>query len=364
MKVDRIADPWGPATPVGPGEPWPERVDTFLAPGAAPQRWVQTASVLHSDGDAYEVAVQDGRLVGVRGRGVDRVNRGRLGPKDLFAWQANQAVDRLKRPLVRRGGRLQEASWDEAMELVVGRSQELLRKIGPGSIGFYTSGQLFLEESYALAVIARAGIGTNHLDGNTRLCTATAGEALKESFGCDGQPSTYDDIHHADVIALFGHNVAETQPVLWRRMLDRLEGPDPPKLVVVDPRLTVPARHAHVHVPLTVGSNLAFMNAVLHEVISNGWVDEQYVRAETVGFDELCNGVASCTPEWAAEICALDADLIREAARVLGTAEHGRRVPGQQPRARARNARQAGLRRSPDERAAVGAEHARDRRER
>jgi anaerobic selenocysteine-containing dehydrogenase len=321
MRVDRIEDPWGPATPVGPGEPWPERVDTYLAPGAVPQRWVQTASVLHSDGDAYDVGVQDGRIVGVRGRGVDRVNRGRLGPKDLFAWQASHSGDRLTRPLIRRDGRLQEGSWDEAMGLIVERSQALLREKGPSAIGFYTSGQLFLEEYYTLAILARAGIGTNHLDGNTRLCTATAGEALKESFGCDGQPASYDDVHHADVIALFGHNVAETQPVLWRRMLDRLEGPEPPKLVVVDPRRTVPARHATVHVPLTAGSNLAFMNAVLHEVIEHGWIDERYVQAHAVGFDDLAEQVTACTPEWAAEICGVDAELIRQAARVLGTAE-------------------------------------------
>jgi anaerobic selenocysteine-containing dehydrogenase len=321
MKSDRIEDPWGPPTPVGPGEQWPERVDTYLEPGAEPERWVQTASVLHSDGDAYDVGVQGGRIVGVRGRGVDRVNRGRLGPKDLFGWQANHSPDRLTRPLVRRHGALQETSWDEAMDLIVDRSRALLRERGPSAIGFYTSGQLFLEEYYTLAVIARAGIGTNHLDGNTRLCTATAGEALKESFGCDGQPGSYDDIHHADAIGLFGHNVAETQPVLWRRMLDRLEGPEPPRLVVVDPRLTVPARRATVHVPLRVGTNLPFMNAVLHEVIQNGWVDEEYVRRHAVGFEDLRERTLECTPEWAAEICDVGPDLIRDAARVLGEAE-------------------------------------------
>ncbi len=321
MRLDRIEDPWGPATPVGPGEEWPARVDTFLAPGAEPERWVQTASVLHSNGDAYDVAVQDGKLVGVRGRGVDRVNRGRLDPKDLFAWQANHAADRLTRPLVRRGGRLQEATWDEAMGLIVDRSRALLREQGPNAFGFYTTGQLFLEEYYALAMIARGGIGTNHLDGNTRLCTSTASESLKESFGCDGQPGSYDDVHHADVIGLFGHNVAETQPVLWRRIKDRLEGPEPPALVVVDPRLIVPARHAAVHVPLKVGTNLAFMNAVLHEMIAHDWVDHEYVQAHAVGFEELRDRTADCTPEWAAEICGVDAELIREAARVLGQAE-------------------------------------------
>ncbi len=321
MKIDRIEDPWGPATPVGPGEEWPARVDSFLAPGAEPERWVQTASVLHSNGDAYDVAVQDGKLVGVRGRAQDRVNRGRLGPKDLFGWQANHATDRLTRPLVRRDGDLQETTWEEAMGLIVERSHILLREQGPTGFGFYTTGQLFLEEYYTQAIVARAGIGTNHLDGNTRLCTSSAAEALKESFGCDGQPSSYDDIHHADVIALFGHNVAETQPVLWRRIKDRLEGPEPPKLVVVDPRLTVPARYAAVHVPLKVGTNLAFMNAVLHEVIVNGYVDQAYVQAHAVGFDELRERTADCTPEWAAKICGVGAALIRDAARVLGQAD-------------------------------------------
>ncbi len=321
MRIDRIADPWGPATPVGPGEDWPVRVDSFLAPGAKPERWVQTASVLHSNGDAYDVAVQDGQIVGVRGRAVDRVNRGRLGPKDLFAWQANHAADRLTRPLVRRRGKLQEATWDEAMGLIVDRSQALLGEQGSSGFGFYTTGQIFLEEYYTLALVARAGIGTNNLDGNTRLCTSTAAEALKQSFGCDGQPGSYDDVHHADVIGLFGHNVAETQPVLWRRIKDRLEGDRPPKLVVVDPRLTVPARHAAVHVPVRVGTNLAFMNAVVHELIANGWIDRSYAEAHAVGFEELRERTLTCTPEWAAAICAVDSALIREAARVLGQAE-------------------------------------------
>ena len=318
---DRIADPWGPRTPIRRGEAWPARVDSYLEPGAEPEAWVQTASILHSDGDAYDLAVQGGRIVGVRGRAVDRVNRGRLGPKDLFGWQATHSPDRLARPLVRRDGELREASWDEAMELVAERTRALLRERGPSSIGFYTSGQLFLEEYYTLAVIARAGIGTNHLDGNTRLCTATAGESLKESFGCDGQPASYDDVGHCDALALFGHNVAETQPVLWARMLDRLEGPDPPALVVVDPRRTVPAARATVRVPLRPGTNLAFMNALLHEVVANGWVDEAYVAAHAVGLDELRKTVEPCTPEWAAPICGVDAGVIRAAAEVVGTAE-------------------------------------------
>ncbi|MEU7696715.1 molybdopterin dinucleotide binding domain-containing protein [Streptomyces sp. NPDC039028] len=92
---DRIADPWGARTAYGPSKPWPVRVDSCLADGVAEtdvETWVQAASLLHSDGDAMDIAVLDGRIVGVRGRAGDRVNRGRLEPKDLYAWQANPAV--------------------------------------------------------------------------------------------------------------------------------------------------------------------------------------------------------------------------------------------------------------------------------
>ncbi|MFZ0385224.1 MAG: molybdopterin-dependent oxidoreductase [Solirubrobacteraceae bacterium] len=318
---DAIADPWGFRTPVGRGEWWPERVDEFLLDGAEPDRWVQTASVLHSNGDAFDVALQDGRLVGVRGRGGDRVNRGRLGPKDLYGWQANASADRLTTPLVRRDGELRPASWDEAMGTIVDRTRTVLEEQGSSGLGFYTSGQLFLEEYYTLATIVRGGLGSNHLDGNTRLCTATAGEALKESFGCDGQPASYDDVGHADVIALFGHNVAETQPVLWMRMLDRLAGADPPRLVVVDPRLTLPARHAAVHLPIRPGTNVALLNALQHELLAGDRIDEEFLAAHAVGLEDLRAQVASCTPQWAAGICGVDAGLIREAAAVIGSAQ-------------------------------------------
>lgn len=321
---DRITHPWGARTPYAPGDTWPERVDMHLADGVTEdmvQRWVPTASLLHSNGDAMDIAVRDGRIVGVRGRAGDRVNRGRLGPKDLFGWQANNSRDRLTTPLIRRRGRLVESDWDTAMSLIAARTRETLNRRGPGSVGFYTTGQLFLEEYYALTVLARGGIGTNHLDGNTRLCTATAGEALKESFGCDGQPGSYADVDHADVIALYGHNVAETQTVLWSRMLDRLEGADPPALICVDPRTTPVARAATIHLAPRPGTNLMLMNALLHELIRNDWVDHDYIDAHTVGFEELRKQVADCTPEQAARICDVPADDLRAAARLIGTGE-------------------------------------------
>jgi anaerobic selenocysteine-containing dehydrogenase len=321
---DRISNPWGTRSPFGVGEKWTARVDVQLEEGLEPEavdRWVPSTCVLCSNGCGLDIAVKDERIVGVRGRVDDRVNHGRLGPKGLFGWQANNSPDRLTRPLVRVNGELVETTWDEAMGRIVERSRAVLDAKGGSAIGFYTSGQLFLEEYYTLAVIGKAGIGTPHMDGNTRLCTATAAQALKESFGSDGQPGSYIDIDHADTLFLFGHNVAETQTVLWSRMLDRLRGPDRPRLVVVDPRETAPAREADVHLPIRNGTNLALMNGILHEVIENDWLDHDYVDAHTVGFAELEATVQEYPPERVSEICGVEPGAIREAARLVGTAE-------------------------------------------
>jgi anaerobic selenocysteine-containing dehydrogenase len=282
---------------------------------------VQSACVLCANGCGLDIAVKDGRMVGVRGREVDRINKGRLGPKGLFGWQANHAPDRLTKPLVRDAGALREASWDEALGRIVVRSQELLAEHGPAAFGFYNSGQLFLEDYYTLAVITHGAIGTPHVDGNTRMCTATAAAALKETFGCDGQPASYSDVESCDTIFHVGHNVAETETVLWMRVLDRLEGPDPPRLVVVDPRPTVPARHADVHLAVRNGTNLALLNSLLCELVTNDWVDHAWVAEHTVGYETLERIAREYPPERAAEICGVPAADIRAAARILGEAQ-------------------------------------------
>jgi ferredoxin-nitrate reductase len=318
----RLEEIWGERTPFAAGQPWPERVDQQLTvPEAEVERWVQSACVLCSNGCALDIGVSGGRIVGVRGRAVDRINRGRLGPKGLFGWQANNSPDRLTQPLVRRDGELHPASWDEAMAAVAERARRLLAEKGPLSLGFYTSGQLFLEDYYTQALVVRGGIGTPHLDGNTRLCTATASYALKESFGADGQPGSYEDLDICDTLFLVGHNVAETQTVMWSRILDRLAGAERPRLVVVDPRRTAAAREADLHLPIKNGTNLALLNAIQHELIANGWIDQGWIAEHTVGFDKLKEVVTEHPVERAAEVCAVPADDIRGTARILGQAE-------------------------------------------
>jgi ferredoxin-nitrate reductase len=312
---DSIQDVWGPRTPQEAGV-WPARADARVL--EEPTEWVQSWCVLCSTGCGMDIGVRDGRMVGVRGRTNDRVNHGRLGPKGLHGWEANHSADRLTSPLIRKGGKLVEASWDEAMELIVQRSKDIREEHGPGGIGFYNTGQLFLEEYYTLATVAEAGIGTSHVDGNTRLCTATASMALIESFGTDGAPGSYTDFDVTDAIFMIGHNMPSTQTVLWARVLDRLEGANPPKLIVVDPRPTVAAQRADVHLAPRPGTNLALMNGLLHAMIERGYVDSAYVEAHTTGLDDVIRTTDPWTLERTAGVTGIPLERLEAAVEILG----------------------------------------------
>ncbi len=313
---DSVNEIWGKRIPYD--EAWDERVDERTSTVA--DSWVQSACVLCSNGCGLEIGVKDGRIVGVRGRADDHINRGRLGPKGLHGWEANNSADRLTTPLIRKQGKLKPASWDEAMNLIVEKSKTIISKHSASAIGFYTSGQLFLEEYYTLAVIGKAGLGTPHMDGNTRLCTATAGQALKETFGTDGQPASYTDIDTTEAILHVGHNVAEAQTVLWSRILDRRRGPNPPRLVVIDPRTTITAKEADVHLAPILGTNVAVMNGLLNLIIENRHLDEGFIAEHTVGFEFLRDTVALWPPERVAQVSGVPVEKLRQAAHILGTA--------------------------------------------
>ena len=197
-----LEDIWGPRT--GYLGSWPMRADERTT--AEPENWVPSVCVLCSTGCALDIGIKDRRIVGVRGRAEDRVNRGRLGPKGLYGWEANHSADRLTQPLIRRRDHLEAASWDEAMDLIVARTHDIKDRFSAGAIGFYNSGQLCLEEYFTLMLVAVLGVGTPHLDGNTRLCTATAALALIESFGTDGAPGSFSDFDSTEAILLMGHS--------------------------------------------------------------------------------------------------------------------------------------------------------------
>lgn len=140
---------------------------------------------------------------------------------------------------------------------------------------------------------------------------------MRESFGSDGQPGSYSDIDYTDCLFLVGHNMAHTQTVLWSRVLDRLEGHNPPTLIVVDPRKSGTAKKATIHLAPKIGTNVALLNGIQHLLLKNDWIDHEFVSKHVVGLDDLRNVVKNYTPEFVQEVTSVPIAKLEQTAEVL-----------------------------------------------
>jgi assimilatory nitrate reductase catalytic subunit len=284
----------------------------------AADHWVRTTCGYCSVGCGMFIGVRDGQAVAVKGDPDHPVNLGRLCPKGLSEHQMIAAPGRLRAPLVDG----QQATWDEALDRTVEGFRRLVERYGPESVAVLSTGQLVTEEFYALGKLVRLGMGLHHYDGNTTLCMASAVAGYKLSFGSDGPPGCYEDLELADVVVLWGANLADNHPLLAPRVMrpDRT-------LVVVDPRVTKTAMLADVHVPVRPRGDVALLNGVLATLIEEGLVDLDECRgkgggdARVDGLDELVAHLADWSAERAAAEAGVDADIVRELARLIARAE-------------------------------------------
>src|SRR5690606_24872724 len=188
--------------------------------------WVATTCGYCSVGCGMLLGTRAGRVVTVRGNPDHPVNRGWLCPKGLSEHHTIDAEGRARDPLVRRDGRLEPTTWDEAIGAMARRFRGIQAEHGNGAVAVVSTGQLVTEEFYAL--------GKSNYCGNTTLCMATAVAGYKASFGSDGPPGAYEDFEAADLIVLIGANIADNHPILCRRLTQRDRG----TLIVIDPRVT------------------------------------------------------------------------------------------------------------------------------
>jgi assimilatory nitrate reductase catalytic subunit len=264
--------------------------------------------------------VSNGQVTGVEPRDYPH-NRGALCPKGVVAYQQVNHPDRLRFPLLRRGGKggkLERASWDEALDYIVSRWQALQQEHGKNSVAVYSGSSMTNEKCYLMGKFARVGLGTRHIDYNGRLCMSSAGLAYAKAFGLDRAPFPMTDIPETNCILVPGSNIAECFPVmmqwLWRA---RDNGA---KLIVMDPRETPTARTADLWLPLRPGTDVAILNAILRYVIAEGLTDEEYIASRTRDWDQVKAAVDPYTPEVAERIAGVPAKRILAAAEMFGRA--------------------------------------------
>jgi assimilatory nitrate reductase catalytic subunit len=210
---------------------------------------------------------------------------------------------------------------EDACDLAAARLAETIIMHGPDAVGMYLSGQLLTEDYAVFNKLARALIGTNNIDTNSRLCMSSAVSGYKLTLGADAPPACYEDLDHAQTVLIAGSNMAFAHPVLFRRLeAAKARRPDM-KIIVVDPRRTDTCQVADLHLPILPGTDVALFHAMLNVMARDGLINTSYIAQHTEGFEILEQRIQAFPPDTAQDICGVPARDIARAAHWFGGAK-------------------------------------------
>ena len=270
------------------------------------------------------VGVKDGRVVAIAGDQRAAVNRGLLCAKGYHVALAMYGKDRLTTPMLRRDGRLEPITWDEAIDIIARR----ILASGP-RFAIYGSGQWTIPEGYAALKFIKGGLSNNHIDANARLCMASAVTGFLSTYGVDEPASCYDDLDHADVVINWGNNPAEMHPVLFSRIVNRRMNGETVTLVDIGTRRTRTTAQSQHFLQFKPNTDLAIANCIAQQLIAAGAYDRDFVerycnfRADTdpptllgeaISFERYRRLVTPYTPEHVAGLTGVP----REKLEMLG----------------------------------------------
>ncbi|MFF4028486.1 molybdopterin oxidoreductase family protein [Streptomyces sviceus] len=244
------------------------------------------------------------------------VNRGALCGKGRTAPAVLSSRVRLTSPLVRSGGTLVPATWDEALDRIAGALSRTRTEHGPDACGVFGGGGLTNEKAYTLGKFARVVLGTSQIDYNGRFCMSSAAAGGMKAFGLDrGLPFPLEDIPKSGCVILVGSNLAETMPPSLRFFTELRENGG--TLIVVDPRRTKTAEQADLHLMPRPGTDLALALGLLHLVVAEGRTDEEYIAERTAGWEDARAAAMAHWPEYVERITGVPVPQLRETVRLF-----------------------------------------------
>ncbi|MBC8316973.1 MAG: molybdopterin-dependent oxidoreductase, partial [Desulfobulbaceae bacterium] len=306
-----------------------------VAGAADVESWHKGSCRLCGAGCRVELGVKSGKAVALRGIKDARTNFGYVCMKGMLFYKCMDHPDRLTKPLYRekKTDAFREITWDQALDIAASKFADVVKKDGNDAVGYYGSGQALTEETYLFQKIFRGGLQTNNVEGNPRLCMASAVGGYLTSFGADEPIGGYADIEQAHCFFLIGSNLAEAHPVIFRRLMRRkLDNKDTVKFINADPRFSQTSRIADLHLQFDPGTDLGLLNAMANVIIEENLHDEKFIndyvsfkqgKGDSVDFEAYKKFVADYTPEKAARVCRgnITPEMIRTTARWFATSK-------------------------------------------
>ena len=281
-------------------------------------QYVPTTCPYCGVGCSLNLVVNDGKLVGVEANKRSPINEGKLCPKGATCWEFVQSPDRLTKPLIKKNGKFEEASWDEAYDLIASKFTEINEKYGPKALGFQVSCRTPNEECYIMQKLARVAFKTNNIDNCARICHGPSVAGLSLSFGSGAATNPFEDVLNADVIFMIGANSLEAHPLAGRRVLQAKKAGK--TIIVCDPRFTPTARLADHYVRYNPSTNIALINSIMYWIIQENLHDKEFIEKRTSGFDDLKKTVEKYAE--VESITGVPTERIKEIARIYANAKN------------------------------------------
>lgn len=246
-------------------------------------------------------------------------NKGLLCVKGKFAYSFINHEDRLKKPLIKKDGEFEEATWEEAYDLIAEKILETKEKYGNDSLAGLSSARVTNEENYLFQKMVRGYFGNNNVDHCARLCHASTVTGLASTLGSGAMTNSNQEILDSEVIFVTGSNTTETHPVLGAFMKQAQN--NGAKIIVAEPRLIPLAERADIFLPIKPGTNVALFNGLMNVIINENLQDDEYISEKTENYDALKEIIKDYTPEKVGQICGVKPEDIVKAARLYGKAE-------------------------------------------
>lgn len=273
---------------------------------------IRTVCTYCGVGCNLEVKVKDGVVRGIQSPVDAEVNRGHTCVKGRFAFEFYNHPDRLKSPMIRKNGELEEVSWEEAYAFTVSGLKEIKDKYGPDSLAGISSARCTNEENYLMQKFFRVVIGTNNIDGCARVCHAPTAMGMQWAFGTGAATNSVSEIYKTSCILLIGSNPTSAHPVTGARIRSVVQRGIP--LIVIDPLRTDLARFASYHLQNKPGTNVAVLNLFARYILDEGLLDKNFIEKRTEGWDDFLKYLRNLNIDDQEKICGVNRELVRKAA--------------------------------------------------
>jgi len=300
--------------------------DVFQSKSAKVDKKVRTTCSYCGVGCNLEASIKDGKVVAIDTPKETEVNAGHTCIKGRYAFGFYDHPDRLRSPLIKRNGKFEEASWDEAYEYIKNKLEKIKKENGPDAIAGISSARCTNEENYVFQKMIRAVVGTNNIDCCARICHSPTAWGMQQTFGTGAATNSTEDIYHADLFLVIGANSTNAHPVTGAKIKQQvMKGK---KLIVLDPITTELAKLADYHIRLRPGTNVAVLNMMLYFIVKGNLFNKEFVNNRTEGFEEFLNHINNLDIDHLASVAGVDKQQVKEAAIAYATARNAMEFHG------------------------------------